>query len=150
MEAFVAALEGNTLVAALRASRYAYPLVNVGHVLGLATLFGAILLLDLRLLGVAPSVDAEALAGLAVPIAAAGLALAVATGALLFAVRAGEYLESPAFLAKMAFVGLGLANAIGQRASGLAARLPRLAATVSLVAWTGALIAGRLIGYLEA
>lgn len=38
-------------VAALRASRWVYPLVNTGHILGLALLFGAIIPLDLRMLG---------------------------------------------------------------------------------------------------
>ena len=45
------ALQNLEPVAALRASRWVYPLVNTAHITGLAVLFGAILPLDLRLLG---------------------------------------------------------------------------------------------------
>src|SRR3546814_3819020 len=47
----LAALQNLEPVAALRASRWVYPLVNTAHIAGIALLFGAIAPLDLRLLG---------------------------------------------------------------------------------------------------
>ena len=44
----LAALEAAGSVAWLRASTLAYPLVNAGHILGLAPLVGAVIVLDLR------------------------------------------------------------------------------------------------------
>src|SRR3546814_3617112 len=44
----LAALQNLEPVAALRASRWVYPLVNTAHIAGIALLFGAIAPLDLR------------------------------------------------------------------------------------------------------
>lgn len=131
----------------LRTSWWAYPLVNVVHVLGLAALYGSVVALDLRLLGVWRAVPRDHLSRPLVAVAAAGLAVALVSGALLFAARAAEYAAMPVFLAKIGFVALGLVNAAAMRVSGLEARRPRLAGAVSLVAWTGAIVLGRLIGY---
>ena len=49
-------LEGTTLAAALRSSVWAYPLVNAGHILGVALLVGGAVPLSLRLLGAWQSV----------------------------------------------------------------------------------------------
>jgi hypothetical protein len=51
IEAWMAELEATVLAAALRGSVWAYPLVNAGHILGVALLIGSIVPLDLRLLG---------------------------------------------------------------------------------------------------
>lgn len=131
------------MVSALRSSRWAYPLVNAGHIMGLALLFGAIVPLDLRLLGVWRSIDADGLIRVLVPMAAVGLVTSVATGFLLFAVRATEYAALPLFQAKLGLIGLGLVNIAIWRAA--PSRWPAVA---SLLLWTAVLLAGRLIGYV--
>ena len=45
-------LEATALARALRDSVWTYPMINAGHILGVALLVGAIVPLDLRLLGV--------------------------------------------------------------------------------------------------
>ena len=119
---------------------------------------GAAVTLDLRLLG---AFAAHPLAHLGPPlsrVAATGLALAVATGLLLFSTRPVTYVANPAFLAKLGLVAIGTANALALRAGGGWARaldgaaVPaalRLGATLSLLAWLGALLAGRAIGFVE-
>jgi hypothetical protein len=129
----------------LRTSWWAYPLVNVVHVLGLAALFGAILVHDLRLLGRAP-VEAGA-RDLAVPVAATGLAVAAVSGFLLFAVQPLDYAAMQVFWVKIAAVAAGVANAIAGEVFGTVRRRPRLVAAVSMLAWVTAIVAGRLIGY---
>ncbi len=147
MQDLLIALQETGLAQGLRASRWSYPLVNVGHVLGLATLFGSILALDLRLLGLWRSVDAAALSRVLIPVAAGGLFTAIATGLLLFVVRAAEYAAMPLFWTKLLLTAAGLVNAAAVRVNRTSRRFPRTTAIISLAAWTGAIAAGRLIGY---
>ena len=94
----------------LRKSIWAYPLVNTLHLLGIAVLFGSILVLDLRLLGLWPRTRLDQLARVLASTATAGLLLAVSAGALLFLVRAGDYAALWLFQLKMALLVLALAN----------------------------------------
>src|SRR4051812_32650019 len=99
-------MEASALGQAMRSSGpWAYAVVNLLHILGIATLFGSVLLLDLRLLGVWRRIPLAAIAAAAVPVAACGLGLAMATGVGLFATRATEYYGNP-FLA-IKFPALG-------------------------------------------
>lgn len=150
-------LEGSGFAAALRGSMWAYPLVNVAHILGIALLFGAIVPLDLRLLGLWRGVPVSALSRVLTPVAMSGLLIAVPAGALLFSTRAGEYADSALFQAKMLIVALGLANALWLRwlyprdrraaTDGAVPIAARTAAALSLVLWPGAILLGRLVGY---
>ena len=120
MEAFFAALEATAPAQYLRASRWGYAAVSGAHILGIALLVGSILPLNLRLLGLWPSIPRENLLRVLVPIAATGLALAVLTGTLLFSVRAQEYASVGYLQAKIVLVLLGLLSALAiHRAYGL-------------------------------
>lgn len=155
MESALLALEGLALAKALRASAWLYPLVNAGHIFGIALLLGAIVPLDLRLLGAWRSQPVMPLWSVLAPTAACGLALAVSCGGLLFITRATEYAASAPFLAKLGFVAVGAGNAAWLRfASGDPSRwragVPRqarVAAGISLAAWPTAMVLGRWIGY---
>ena len=120
--------------------------------LGIALLVGAIVLLDLRLLGVWRAVPVAVLGPPAIAVAATGLALAALSGASLFAVQATEYVANPFLYIKFAAILVGLANIAALRLAGdwrddrLAGRR-RWAGLVSLLAWLTALAAGRLIAY---
>ncbi|WP_105371801.1 DUF2214 domain-containing protein [Neorhizobium huautlense] len=154
---WLASLAETPLARALIASSTLYLLVNAAHILGIGTLFGAILALDLRLLGFAPAVPLAAIARYLSRIAAAGVFLAVLTGLCLFSVRPTEYVRNTAFLAKLALVALALVNvAVVHLGSGWRAVLSgetpgvalRVGATLSVLFWIGAVIAGRWIGFL--
>lgn len=152
-------LESTTLAAALRDSVWLYPLVNAGHILGIALLIGPITVLDLRILGLWPGVPVPPLWQTLPRAAAVGLALAASCGTLLFMARATEYAASPFFIAKMTIVTLATLNAwwIARYASrhplALAdsrlrpSGLFRVAAGMSLCGWICALLLGRLVGY---
>lgn len=153
------ALEGLAFARALRDSVWMYPLVNAGHILGVALLVGAIVPLDLRLMGFVRGMPlAPALRTLG-GVAAMGLALAAIFGLLLFTTRASEYIRSPFFLAKVGLIGVGVANAVLLRITlpwqlvtdaSPTATIPvrvRVAATLSLTAWVATLVLGRLVGY---
>jgi len=162
MEAIFAALEAlqnSALPTALRLSDLAYPLVNAAHIVGLALLFGAIVALDLRLVGLWPSVPLEPLARTLLPVAIGGLTIAVLTGALLFSVHAVKYAGIGAFQLKLGLIAAGLLNAlllhrsaawksaIGQPGGALPIRL-RAGALLSILLWGAVILCGRLIAYL--
>ncbi len=151
------ALQNLGPIAALRASTWTYPAVNAVHIIGLSMLFGAILPLDLRMLGVWRSVPLETMARILVPLAATGFVIAAITGTLLFAVSAVDYAQMDLFLAKMALVALALINAAVLRfgawrdvlrAESVTARA-RLAGAASLLLWVSVIFAGRAIGYIQ-
>lgn len=158
MEA-ASALEGTALATALRQSFWLYPLVNAGHIVGLALLFGAIVPMDLRLAGCWRDVPLAAMGRILLPVAIAGVVLAVSTGALLFSVRAVEYAAMPLFWLKFCLIAAAIANALllhvsrawtvyeGSALSGTMPRL-QLAGTLSIVLWLAIIVVGRIIGYL--
>ena len=147
----------------LRASFWLYPLVNAAHIFGVALLIGAIVPLDLRLMGVIRKGRILTLAAVLVPTAATGLAIAALSGAMLFIVKPVAYSGSDLFLAKIVLIGAGLINVGLVRAvprwaelveaeeSILNATEPnrrlRIAGAVSITIWIAALILGRMIGY---
>lgn len=153
IEQWAAALEATPLAAGLRESVWSYPLVNAAHILGIALLVGSIVPFDLRLLGLWRSIPLGSLRPILTRTAAAGFALAIVFGALLFIARAAEYVASGLFTAKMAFIAVGAFNALALSLSDAApeAQRPpaplRLSAALSLFAWLGALVLGRLVGY---
>lgn len=153
MEAILTALEGSGAAEALRSGRWSYAAVSTAHVFGVALLIGAIIPLNLRLLGLWRTVDRRALARVLVPVAVTGLSLAVAAGVLLFSVRATEYAEMPVLWAKLGFVGVGTASALqlhwrhGLDLASASQRRLAWGAAVSLACWPAALVCGRLIAF---
>jgi len=128
----------------MRSWRWLYPIVNTVHITGIALLFGAIVSLDLRYLGVWKSVEASSLVRVLAPVAAVGFLLAVVAGGLLFTADARKYATMPLFQFKMFLLTCGILNAayFAQK------RATVWAALISLAVWTGVLICGRFIGYL--
>ena len=122
------------------------------HVLGIALLVGAIVLLDLRLLGAWRSIPVATIARPAVTLSAIGLAIAILTGPLLLIVQATEYVANPFLYIKFAAILVGLVNVAALRLAGDWTEEGRhirraIAAVLSLLAWLTALTAGRLIAY---
>jgi hypothetical protein len=147
----LAAIEASGLATHLRGSRWTYPLVNAGHVLGLALLVGAIAPLDLRLIGFWRSEPVARLASVLRPVAAFGGSLAILTGAMLFSVQATDYAALALFRVKLALVALALLNAAlhaGPRLAALPPARHRAVGAASLALWIAALVAGRMLGYL--
>ena len=156
MYAFFEWLEGSALSTSLRASEWMYPLVNALHILGIALLVGAILILDWRVLRGHPTPTVSVLAKVLLPAARGGFALAVVAGSLLFVARPLDYVFNTLFQLKLGCIALALLNIVllhrseswrlavtQERVDGRV----RLACGVSLVCWLMALGLGRLVGY---
>ncbi|GLZ08476.1 hypothetical protein Acsp03_59420 [Actinomadura sp. NBRC 104412] len=143
----------------MRGGRWIYPLTESAHLIGLATMFGAIAVFDLRLLGFARRVPVSGLARQALPWSRAGFGLAAASGSLLFSANATQVAYNPAFQVKMVLIGAAALNVLVFHTGvfrtvehwDTAARTPpsaRAAAVVSLIAWPTVIVCGRLIAYL--
>jgi hypothetical protein len=148
----LAALHASPLAAALRGSTWLYPLVNAGHIVGIALLFGAIASLDLRLMGAWSATPLAPLSRILAPVAATGFALAGTAGALLFITKAPAYAASTLFQAKVLLIAAGLANivayyALRRRGEPIPVPLQRLFGAISLCTWLGVIVLGRLVGY---
>ena len=139
-------------------SIWAYPTVLTLHTVGLGMLAGANAIIDLRLLGFAPRINLPSLAPL-YRFMWAGLAINAITGVLLFVANATTKSTQPVFYLKLALIAAALVVTAAIRKAVARERssahdstasvmsLPRLA-VVSLVLWTGAIAAGRLMAYL--
>ena len=160
MHEFMAWLQGSALGHAMRESGvWTYGVVNLTHILGVASLFGAVLVLDLRLLGVWRNVALGAIAEPIVPVAATGFAIAATSGVCLLATKATEYAGNPFLYIKFPAIALGLLNVAALNClSGWKARKTRepspherlqlaVAGGASLICWLTAISAGRMIGY---
>lgn len=144
MEHLLLGLEQSALGDAMRTWRWLYPIINTAHIAGIALLFGSIVSLDLRYLGLWKSVETAALVRVLVPVAVSGFVLALLAGGLLFTTDARKYAALPLFQFKMALITLGVLNAVYLARK----RATTWVALISLATWTGALICGRFIGYL--
>lgn len=142
---------------AIRRSATLYIFVNAAHILSIGIIVGAILPLDLRLIGLFRKVPVEVVGPFLSHAAAVGVALAAATGFCLFSVNPLEYAGNPAFLAKMTLLAVGVANAVLLQLApqwrvavkgGPVSLRVRLSAWLSLMTWIGAVVAGRWIGFL--
>ena len=160
MEALLVWLQGSLLGELMRASGvWAYGVVNLVHILSVATLFGSVLVLDLRLLGGWRRVPLAALEQPTIPLAIVGFCGAALSGLCILTTNATDYRGNPFLLIKLAAIALGLLNVA------LVASLPAwrarhteplapnhrrslaVAGGTSLVCWTTAAAAGRMIGY---
>jgi hypothetical protein len=156
----LAAVEQSAIADALRLRRWAYPLVSASHIFGIALLFGAILPLDLRLLGVWRSVPLNLLARVLVPVAGVGLGVTLLTGPLLLSVDPFRYAGLWIFWLKLLLIAVATVNLLLLHCSTVwreacvsttivctFARQLRLAGLVSALAWSMVILCGRLIAY---
>ena len=153
-------LEGSALGHVMRESGvWTYGIVNLVHILGVCCLFGSVLILDLRLIGLWRNVGLSAISEPAVPVAVVGFAVAATSGVCLLATKATEYAGNPFMYIKFPAIALGLVNvAVLTRLSAWRDRARRelsarersqlaVAGGISLLCWITAITAGRMIGY---
>src|SRR6185295_4203059 len=153
-------IEQSPIGAAIAESRYAFPVIEGVHLIGLSISVGLIFLTDLRLMGVLfTHVPVRDVIHHLRPYVLGGFALVFLSGGLLFWSEASMLIESPAFPFKMLFMALAGVNALyfelvlarQEPVQANAAVLPRnvkLAGAASLFLWTLVIICGRLIPYL--
>ena len=137
-----------------------FPLLESIHVLAIGFVVGSILMVDLRLLGVAAvAYAASRVTSELVPWTWGAFVVAVITGIGMFMTRATAYVENPAIQMKFILLILACANmAVFQFRTfrGVAywdvGTVPppaaRVAGAASLVLWAGVVLAGRWTGHI--
>ena len=131
------ALQHAGWVSTLATSRWIYGLVSVIHHSAVLFSIGTIVLLDLRILGVANRNHAvSAVAEQLRPWAWIGCGAAVISGFLLFASQAAAYVAATPFRVKMFIILLAVIAALAAERSHA-----KLLALISIVLWLGALLA---------
>ncbi len=149
-------LEASALGDGMRSLDWAYPLVNLVHLLGLVLLVGPMLLLDLRLLGLGTQFPLPAVSSALTPFAIVGLCISLISGVLLFAADAGPLLVNDMLRIKLLLIMLGIVNALIFRRlwatrlhdwDTLAPRTGQVQAIGSAFCWITAASLGRLIAY---
>jgi hypothetical protein len=120
------------------------------HVASAAMLFGAILIVDMRLIGVMRRLDLRQLAALTLPWAVGGALVAIVTGVVLLMFDPVAHGVHTYFLPKMALIVLGFANALAfhgltklDSADAHVVR-SRVSGAVSIALWTGVFLCASL------
>ena len=151
------ALQESALGHLMRSSPVLYPMAEILHIMGFVLLVGAIVALDLRILGIGRTIAIQPLARLLLPLSRFGFIVAIGMGFLLFSADAAHVVRNPAFQAKLLLIAAALINvAIAHGGPwrrlaawhGEAPASAKLTAFASLLLWLGALTAGRLIAYV--
>ena len=136
---------GGIFLGFVGSTAYTYPLLLSVHVVSLVLLGGMVVLTDLRWLGLGMRSYSmpDLVDGLRVPKRIA-FGLAAASGAVLFGANAGQYTNNPWFWLKIALLALIGANyLLFRRTIYHDAGKAKLAAGLSLLLWTGVVVAAR-------
>ena len=134
----------------LRAHVWAYPALEVVHIVGIALLLGNMVALEVRVWGGAAALPVKVLARLSLGIAIGGFALAAASGLLMFATQPAELLANRSFVLKMGLLTAAGCNAAWFHGRGSLDKLDRMARIQMLVStaiWLGVVACGRWIAY---
>ena len=142
------ALEGLWLAQAMKHSSWLYPTVETMHIWGIGMLFGSVVIMDLRILGVASKLNLSDLSRLGILVACIGFGLAVLTGSLMFIAQASELISSRLFILKMCLIFLLLGNAMILRIRTITNGMSQAQALLSLIGWACVIGMGRWLAYL--
>ena len=156
---FLQALQDTPVASGIRNSLLLFPLLEAVHVIALTLVFGTIMIVDLRLLGIASTnrpysrVSSDMLKW-----TWGAFGLAALTGSLMFTTNARVYFDNGFFRAKFALMALaGLNMLVFQLTTArtterwdeakTAPDLGRAAAVISLVVWVLVIGMGRTVGF---
>lgn len=140
----------------MQTSKWGFALVETVHLIALATLGGSVILVDLRLLGIAlkresaPDISPDLSRVLL-----ASLVLMILSGIAMLSEEAQKCYYSPAFRWKMALLAAAVLfyftlhrRALLRTGKGIPTLWSKAAAILSLSLWLGVGVAGRAIGLL--
>lgn len=140
-------------------SATAFPWIEVAHVLGIVVVFGSILLVDLRLIGLAGrDYPPLSFSRTILPVTWGAFIIAVITGALMFTSNPHGYFDNNMFRVKMLLLVLAGLNMFvfhlvtmrGGRVNDGPGPLPggaRIAGLISVALWLAVIACGRWIGF---
>jgi len=136
---------------------FSFPAMETLHFLGMGMVFGTVLFVTLRVLGMAKTVPFSAVHRL-LPLGLIGLFINSVSGMLLFIADSGRYVAMPSFPQKIAFIVIGTIAVLyfslsdrlwAVKAGDDASLTAKLVAVVTLVSWVLVIILGRILPYTE-
>jgi hypothetical protein len=159
IDATLRSLQATALAVSIRDSLLYFPLLEAVHVLGLSLVVGTVVVIDLRLLGLA-SVDRpfRLMSSEILKWTWGAFALTVLAGALMFTTNAEVYFHNVYFRTKLTLLALAGLNVLvfqltANRTvdrwdrSRVAPPIGRAVAVITLAIWIAAVFAGRMIGF---
>jgi hypothetical protein len=159
IDAILKWFEGTAVATRIREGLYLFPMLESIHVIGLALVFGTILVIDLRLLGKASAerpfkfMSADILKWTWV-----AFAITAITGSLMFTTNAGVYYHNFYFQTKMVLLALAGINMFAFELTAgrtlhtwdkapSAPPMGRFVGVMSIVLWIAIIVTGRFIGF---
>jgi hypothetical protein len=149
---------GAALATWIKDSACAWPTLEAGHFMGMAVLFGVVLLVAMRVLGLVRSVPFSAFHRL-LPLGAFGFMLNVATGMVFFIADHERYITmTNSFFPKIALIAIAGVAVLyftmfdkpwELKAGDRAPLAAKAMAVATVLMWSGVIIYGRLLPYLE-
>jgi len=151
-------LGDSSLAVAMPSELWLYPLVEVVHIIGFSVLVGAVVMFDLRILGLSKGIAVTALARHLLTWAVAALLLIVPAGLMMFSAHPHDFAGNDVFALKLCLIAAAGLNALvfhvgtyrsvqqwntHHKAPGLA----RTQALVSMALWIAVICCGRLLAY---
>jgi hypothetical protein len=157
-ETIVTWLHATAASHAMRDLPWLWPLCEALHFVGLALLVGAAGIFDLRLLGFLKSIPLTAAMQMRTW-AAVGIGINVVTGVLFFVGAPDQYIDNPAWWAKVLFLSVAIVNIAvfetrqGARVLAMTAEQQtpasfKIAGAVSLASWAAVLYFGRMLPFI--
>jgi hypothetical protein len=155
-------LQHTRLSLAIADTDWVVPLVQSVHILSIAALISASILVSLRLLGLAAREQVAAEFNLRLlKVIWQSLPILLSSGLLLIVAEPARSLKNPAFYLKMSLLFAAVVVTLvyqlpAQRKHGYwelvpaRAVVPKLLGLLSLALWVGVILAGRFIAYVEA
>lgn len=154
LQDFAIWLSETRLSAALTDSPAAFPAIESLHVIAITLVVGSIMIVDLRLVGLASRTrDPRDLIGAVLPVTWIAFVVAAVTGGLLFSANPISYSANFYFLGKLSLLVLAGINMIGfhlfshRHLDREGAVLPKLSGGASLALWVVIVAFGRWIGF---
>lgn len=158
IEVLVQLLEGSILNNWILSTAWFWPSLEIFHFIGLSLLLGSMLIIDIRLAGFVRQMNIMATHRL-LPLAGVGFFVNLTTGVLFFVGDPARYAVNIGFQIKMLLILIAGLNAlwfalkispviISWDPHGDTPFLAKVTAYISLIAWIGVLLLGRLIPYV--
>lgn len=146
------AVESSQLGSAIKDSLWLFPAIEAVHLIALALLGGAVLMLDLRLLGAGLTLQPTAMVERSTrPWLIVALTTMVATGVLIGISEALKLYDKPAFWVKMTALLMALiftfAIKLPQARRNVSGMRAKVLGAVSISLWFTVALAGRWIGF---
>ena len=135
----------------LKTNPYAYPTLEIVHIVGIALVFGTLWVVDLRILGRMRVFDVNQLAKHVLPWTLLGFTLAAASGLTMFVSRVSDLIANPAFILKIGLLFAAGANAAVLHARGpimVSSLMTKSQALLSILIWLAVIVCGRWIAYI--